>query len=384
MTARKNCENHFPGFSQATTRQSCTLGLVLHQEKNRDGGLAECTKQVQKISSASQACKIGVSIADEMAKSQDNFTPRLKLCQTHYPIRTEADTYLQESCLFGVYLAHENAGSPLKKPKLALCEQISKDGAFLGPCGTGLSLAAESSIPMQAASADQQRACNKYFDHTAFHQGYRACLNSRALSLEWDGKSSALAKQCRKLSSSKNGDTEAAACVIGGNLLRHVKVAPTYDNPRFKHCGDSKVRWNDRDFLVCLTAASFLDLGSLQEARNSCKEVFGGRRNRYRDDCFRAVESLNTQKIIALPQATPTPATKAEAKSEDADLWPESPDIPPEEIEMDEVPAADPSLGSETTQNGGLEDVFPAILDDQIDRGPVSEEGPTEVTSPVE
>ena len=51
---------------------------------------------------------------------------------------------------------------------------------------------------------------------------------------------------------------------------------------------------------------------------------------------------------------------------------------------MDEVPAADPSangVDSETTQNGGLEDVFPAILDDQIDRGPVSEEDPEDVTS---
>ena len=374
---RKHCENHFPAISQRTSKTSCYLGLALHKEKKLAAALTECTKLTSAHSGPEQACRIGVLIAEDVANKQDNFTPRLKLCQNHYPVRIEADTYLQESCLIGVYLAHEFKGTPTKKPKLALCEQISKDGAFIGPCGAGLSLASEPGLPSLNTTSDLNRVCNQYFDQAAFHQGYRACLNARALLLEWDGKPSSIARQCRKLSSSKHGDAEAAACVIGGNLLRHVRLAPMHDNPRFKNCGQNKVRWSERDYMVCLTAASLLDLGSTKEARGTCGDVFGGRRSSYRNECLRAVDTLSTQAVAALPSTSPTPMNKADAKSEDADLWPESPDVPPEEIEADEQPAEETS--NQPTTSGGLtEEEMPAILGDQGDRGPVSVESTSE------
>ncbi len=354
--ARRHCDSHFPASVQGLSKTSCYLGLVLFresaQERDQAEGRAErafsqCAALTQTKTRSLLACRLGVQIADDGARKRDTFSARMKLCQDHYPLHTETDAFLQESCWVGATLAFESK-EPTKKPRLALCSDFSIERAFIGPCAVGLSLAAETVSPSQGAgTAEQNRLCARYFDQRQFQQGYRGCVNARALALEWNRKAASLPGACSALTAGKNDDVERAACVVGGSIWHNLAKGPGGANPRFGHCGEKKVNWTERDALACLTAAALLDLGGEAEARRSCQLIFAGSRrhkNTRREECYRAVATLADRGVPAAPATAAGALPKLAPLKTDADepdLWPEAPDTPEEETEANEAPAAE-------------------------------------------
>jgi hypothetical protein len=305
----KQCELHYSAMTQKISKTACQLGLLLHKESGAATARTECGKTNQTKSPAERACLVGVTIADDTANNRQNYATRLKLCQDHYPLHSELDAYLQESCLIGVYLAFDDGVAPGKKPKLDLCSKFSSEKSFLGPCGAGLGLAFASVSSETVSMSEHNRLCTRYFDHKVFHQGYRACLNAHALSLTWDGRVSRIARDCGALTSAKHDDIETAACVVGANIHSNLSRGKSGENTRFQTCGENKVSWTDRNYLVCLTAASLIDFSSLKEARNACKDIFPGRRNKRRGECSRAVETVQASALHPSTPPEPAPPT---------------------------------------------------------------------------
>ncbi|MCM2281631.1 MAG: hypothetical protein NDI61_07270, partial [Bdellovibrionaceae bacterium] len=191
-------------------------------------------------------------------------------------------------------------------------------------------------------------------------------------------KASSLPSACSNLTSGKNDDVERAACVVGGSIWHNLAKTPNGANLRFRHCGDRKVNWTEKEFLACLTAAALLDLTSEPEARQSCKLIFsaGGRRNKNtrRNDCFRAVESLAERGVPPAPttvSALPVlPPLKTDV--DDPDLWPEAPDTPEEEAEANEAPASEEGALN-ATEEQRPNDKSTSELDPEVSRIPGSE-----------
>ncbi len=54
-------------------------------------------------------------------------------------------------------------------------------------------------------------------------------------------------------------------------------------------CGESKVSYQDRDVLACLTAASLVELSDRSNANTGCKDVFKAVKGGFRNDCINAI-----------------------------------------------------------------------------------------------
>jgi hypothetical protein len=138
-----------------------------------------------------------------------------------------------------------------------------------------------------AAPSQQNRLCEQYFDHRRFHLTYRACLNARSISI--DGlKTDGIIKNCANVMSNNDNDNERAACVVGLSIHRALTRGEDVSK-RFQKCGDTKVNYQERDVLACLTAASLRDFADRGPAENACRDVFKSGKSSSRSNCQNSV-----------------------------------------------------------------------------------------------
>ncbi len=324
------CQESYVGVSQMKLQAPCFFGALLFLSSDFTKAVAECKARLTSSSRPEMSCLIGAAIAREVSiqgsastVTHHSLAEKMKSCRQHFPRYTELDNYMQQSCFFGVYLAHDSKGLPLAKPRFELCSRFTDEKSFVGPCATGLALAsasvgASSKQGTLSATALNQ-LCTNRFDHGAFHLGYRACLNSQGLAVKNPIQNPrTLARECATVATTRHDESEQAACVIGSSLARALETKK--DTLRSRHCAVSRpIRWSDRETLICMTAASLLDFGDPASARSACKEIFSGRRNSRRNTCFNEVSRIAAQPT--LPPVQITPATSIAAQTT---LTPES------------------------------------------------------------
>lgn len=282
-----NCDRHFPGQLQSEVRTACAsasrdfvrlgkLGKTLAQTR--------CRLNYGEEPRLAMSCLIGAKIADSINTQQDGFKKNLQLCSENYPVHNVIDEVLLESCLTGIYMPSLMKLSG--KERFDACAEITPERSFIGPCAVGLSLAQDPDL--KVAPASQNKLCDQYFNLNQFHKGYRACLNSRSLAPQVPSKFSDAIKGCANVVSEANNDTERAACMVGLSIYRHLANQDDVGK-RFQKCGDSKVTYQDRDILACLTAASLLDFTDKTGAESGCKEVFKELKSHSRSDCLKFI-----------------------------------------------------------------------------------------------
>lgn len=281
---KKECNRHFPALIQSEVRTACISAADDYAEFGASQAGVKCRLVYGEEPRELYSCLIGVDIADEISLQHEEYKKRLQLCADQYPAHTEIDSFLQESCLTGIYMPNL-VGS---HPNFETCAQISEERSFIGPCQVGFSLAKDMSSP--AAPNIQNQLCEQYFDHKQFHTGYRACLNGRgAAASGGEASMSQLLQSCGVVASNAKNDTERAACLIGANIFQHLSKKEDVTK-RFSKCGTNKVSYEDRDFLACLTAASALDItNSKTGAESACKEIFQAGKNNSRSDCVHSL-----------------------------------------------------------------------------------------------
>jgi hypothetical protein len=296
---KKVCDINFPSRMQESARTACQAGATSFAKSGSPdvahaAAVNQCASDYRDDSRLKNLCNIGVWSQQDRSENKNTYRDLLKLCQDYYPAQSEIDFYLQESCLIGAYLSRMPS---IKTNSLLACRTVSTERAFLGPCGAGLSLAVDAkrlndSHGDTSALGEQNKTCLKYFDSKVFHTGYRACLNARELSLHWTGRLRDVLHDCGEIVSDNTGDTERAACMIGASIyhglsqnLGKAADAKHDANPRFAKCGESKVTYQEGEFLSCLTAASLLDFGDHGQAQHACKEIFHSKKSKNRGHC---------------------------------------------------------------------------------------------------
>lgn len=284
---KKNCDLHFPGLLQSGLRPACAAGGNSYFTAGKSMGQTECRLTYGLDPRQVMACFIGVSIAEDLALKKDDFSRKYQACASYYPNHTELDLYLLESCLTGIHLPRATG----REVSADLCEQISSERAYLGPCNVGLTLIPEAGKAVLSDSVSQQnKICEQYFDHKQFHLGYRACLNARALGVKWSGQSRDILKDCSSILSDKRSESERAACVVGLSIYQSL-LKTQKPSERYSKCGEnSKVSYEERDYLACLTAASLLDFAPKKEAAADCKEIFSDKKSKSRNGCTASLD----------------------------------------------------------------------------------------------
>lgn len=290
---KKNCDRYYTGTIQAGIRRSCQVGgILVDRYLDQPPRVAEtgCRLQYGEEPGETYACLIGTKIARELEKGTSRYVTDLQLCAEAYPVRTELDTYLLESCLIGIHAASFMAPAP----RFDLCKSITPERSFLGPCAVGASLAGAN--PSSAAQSHRV-LCEKYFDHLRFHMGYRSCLNARAVSPGGEGKALTLDEirtRCDTVVSDNGNDHERGACVIGAVLLESQRKGSSTN--MFDGCGVNQVRYEDRDVLGCLAAGSFLAYSNANTADRLCREVFRDKKSLARSGCINSIATLKASK----------------------------------------------------------------------------------------
>ena len=283
---KKECNRHFPALIQTEVRTACVSAAADYAEFGASEAGVKCRLVYGEDPRELYSCLIGVDIADEITTKHEEYKRRLQLCSDQYPAHTEIDSFLQESCLTGIYMPNL-VGS---HPNFETCAQISEERSFIGPCQVGFSLAKDLNTP--ASPNEQNHLCEQYFDHKQFHTGYRACLNGRGASAAGGSESiSQLLQSCTVVASNASNDTERAACLVGANIFQHLNKKDDVTK-RFAKCGTNKVSYEDRDYLACLAAASALDItNSKGGAESACKEIFhtASKKNNSRGDCVHSL-----------------------------------------------------------------------------------------------
>jgi hypothetical protein len=279
---KKNCDRHFPGLIQGEIRNACSSATEGLSKYGKLGAEVRCRLDYGEEPREVMACLIGVDIAEDLAAKKDEFKKKLQLCAEQYPMHVEIDAFLQEACLTGVHLPNLLG----EKPRLGLCAQITPERSFQGPCGVGLSLSQNDAESVEPSK--QNKLCEQYFDHRKFHSGYRACLNARALALNWTGKVADIIKTCSESVAESDSDTTRAACMVGASVYQQL-LTNKDSSARFQKCGENKVSYQERDFLACLTAASLLDFTDKNGAEAGCKDVFRTAKGRGRGDCLNSL-----------------------------------------------------------------------------------------------
>ncbi len=286
---KKACDRYYTGKIQAGIRRSCQVGGVLvdrYLDQAPRVAEAGCRLQYGEEPGETYACLIGTKIAHELEKGTSRYMADLQLCSEAYPVRTELDTFLLESCLTGIHAASFTAAMP----RFELCKAITPERSFLGPCAVGASLA---NAPKQTGTASHRELCEKYFDHLRFHMGYRSCLNARAVSPGNDPKPLTLDEirtRCDLVVSDNGNDHERGACVIGAVLLETQRKGSS--TAMFDGCGANQVRYEDRDILGCLAAGSFLTYSNANTADRLCREVFRDKKSMARSGCINSIATL--------------------------------------------------------------------------------------------
>lgn len=279
---KKHCDRHYPGQIQGEIRAACASASNGYSRFGKSQAGIRCRLNYGEEPRLVLACLIGLEISDELSLKKEDFKKKLQLCAEHYPAHNEIDGFLQESCLTGVHLPTLLS----EKPRLDLCTQISPERSFLSPCAVGLSLAQDAASNNPVSNNQVNRICEQYFDHRQFHTGYRACLNARSLSLLEADRFDDVMKFCTTVVSDGGNDTERAACIVGVSIYRTLSKQEDISK-RFQKCGaTTKVSYEDRDFLACLTAASLLDYSDKNNAQSGCKSVFKTAKSRGRSDCL--------------------------------------------------------------------------------------------------
>jgi hypothetical protein len=294
---KKVCDRYYTGKIQAGIRRSCQVGGVLvDRYLERGANVAEtgCRLQYGEEPGETYGCLIGTKIARELEKGTSRYLGDLQLCSESYPVRTELDTYLLESCLTGI---HAQSFAP-PAGRFDLCKAITPERSFLGPCAVGASLnpagvSSGTATAAAAASPSHRVLCEKYFDHLRFHMGYRSCLNARAVSPAAEAKPLTLDEirgRCDTIVSDNGNDHERGACVIGAVLLESQRTGAPLT--RFDGCGVNQVRYEDRDVLGCLAAGSFLTYSNASTADRLCREVFRDKKSLARSGCINSIAVL--------------------------------------------------------------------------------------------
>ncbi len=305
---KKACDRYYTGKIQAGIRRSCQVGgILVDRYLERLPSVAEtgCRLQYGEEPGETYGCLIGTKIARELEKGTSRYLNDLQLCSESYPVRTELDTYLLESCLIGIHAQSFTVSAG----RFELCKAITPERSFLGPCAVGASLNSSlaGTATAAAASPSHRVLCEKYFDHLRFHMGYRNCLNARAVSLAGETKPLTLDEirsRCDTIVSDNGNDHERGACVIGAVLLETQRKGTPLS--RFEGCGVNQVRYEDRDVLGCLAAGSFLTYANANTADRLCREVFRDKKSLARSGCINSIATL--EKGLVKPAVTP--ATK--------------------------------------------------------------------------
>lgn len=282
---KQACSTHFASPTQSSGKTACVFGATQLQKDGREKAITACKERHVFARRDDLSCRVGIGLAEELARSPELDKKKLTTCQELYPVVTALDAYFQEACLAGAY-----AIGTYTKADVSLCQGLSNDRSFVGPCASGLS-ATLTGEDTKGSFAEQNKLCLQYFDKTQFHTGYRACLNSRALLLISENNKTSVIKQCDLFTSNNKSETERAACIVGASISKSIadgKTLPT----RFQTCGDGKVSYQDRDYLACLTAASLLDFMDKSKARGACKTVFDSRKNKSRGQCANYLEKF--------------------------------------------------------------------------------------------
>lgn len=285
---KKSCDRYYTGKIQAGIRRSCqTGGVLVDQYLDQPPRVAEtgCRMQYGEEPGETYACLIGTKIARELEAGTKQFMTSLQLCSESYPVRTELDTYLLESCLVGIHAPSFVAPSIAASER---CLSISPERSFVGPCAVGASLSG-TSVP----ATSHRVLCEKYFDHLRFHLGYRTCVNARAVSIEAPSVFTLddIRRRCDTIVSDPSNDHERGACVIGVALFETQKKGGA--TTLFDACGVNQARYEDRDVLGCLAAGSFLSFAaSGANADRLCKEIFRDKKSLARSGCLNSVPTL--------------------------------------------------------------------------------------------
>lgn len=315
---KKQCDALYRGKIQAGIRRACYLGGSFtdsYFEKTPAVAETACRLQYGEEPGETFACLIGTRVAREVAQkssgsasgSNSEFLKAFQLCSEVYPMRTELDSYLLESCLIGIYVPTLTG----KAPRFDLCTTVTHERSFYGPCTVGVSLAHESKIFTGEAKAPSETTtiapshralCEKYFDHLRFHLGYRSCLNARAVKsslLERAQTVDEIRNRCDAVVSDPANDHERGACLVGAALMDSILSAKPVSI--FDGCGVKQVRYEDRDFLGCLAAGSILffkkmNISSSLSPDRTCKEVFRDRKSQALAGCLNSISSLSQPK----------------------------------------------------------------------------------------
>jgi hypothetical protein len=284
LATKDYCNQHYPGITQSDLRTACASAAPGFELHGRFGAQVRCRLDYGEEPREVMSCLIGSEIANNIKSKSDEFKLKLKQCSDYYPMHTEVDAFLQESCLTGIYLP----GILSEKPRQSLCPEFNPERSFQGPCAVGLSFVIENFKKGDIAK-EQNQICEQYFDHRKLHSGYRACLNARSLSITWTGKSADVIRYCTTVISDGESETNHAACIVGAGIYQHLVQGEGQTN-RFQKCGDNKVSYQDRDYLACLAAASLVDLGNKQSAEIGCKDLYKTKKGRGRGDCLNSLQ----------------------------------------------------------------------------------------------
>ncbi|MDX9731273.1 MAG: hypothetical protein RBT63_05830 [Bdellovibrionales bacterium] len=293
---KKTCDRYYAGLIQAGIRRACTVGGVLvdrYLDQPNRVAEAGCRLQYGEEPGETFACMIGTKIARELQNKTSQYLTDFQLCSESYPVRTELDTFLLESCLTGIHA--RSFMVPLQR--FELCQSITQERSFQGPCSVGAALYQDpqaASATSKATAIAHRTQCEKYFDHLRFHMGYRSCLNAQAVSPGNESEPLTLdeiRRRCDRIVSDNGNDHERGACVIGAVLLETRKKGGS--TAIFDACGVNQVRYEDRDVLGCLAAGSFLSYSNVPTADRLCREIFRDRRSLARTGCINSIATLN-------------------------------------------------------------------------------------------
>ncbi len=279
------CRSHFSTPTQSSGANACVLGATALQKDGAVKAIETCKEKFSISNRDELSCRIGAGIAQDLSRAPQLDKNKLTTCQELYPVVTTLDAYFQEACLAGAYSVAPNSKADIK-----VCQALSDDRAFIGPCVSGMS-AALGGEASKGSVGEQNKACLQYFDKTQFHTGYRACLNSRALFVISESNKTSVVKQCDLFTSNNKSETERAACIVGASIAKAGADSKSLPN-RFQTCGEGKVSYQDRDYLACLTAASLLDFMDKPKARGACKTVFSSRKNKSRGQCSNFIDKF--------------------------------------------------------------------------------------------
>ena len=284
---RMNCDRHFTGQIQSEVRAACVSAGANYDDFGKALAQSRCRLSYGEEPRLVMTCLIGVSIADDLINKKDDFKAKLQLCNEHYPAHTEIDAFLQESCLIGTHLPElMKTGT---KAHFEDCATINPERSFIGPCAVGLSLVQDTAS--KGVSGQQNQICEKYFDHKLFHLGYRSCLSARGFGPQMPDRLPEAVKACTNVISNSENDNERAACIVGINIYKHLQKRDDLAKT-FQKCGDTKVSYEDRDFLACITAASLVDLSDKNAASGGCKEIYKNGKTKGRGSCLNSISQF--------------------------------------------------------------------------------------------